>query len=587
MHNKKLTSLCCICLLLSFGFQFFNQPYNIISTGILTFFFILLLVSRRRPIHKTESAEPFSYQPQTSKIKTLDYQSQKHVSEEVAEAPISALGSQHCQNEWKLIEKEIDQILDNSIKIIRNHIDAHTVAIFFPTSDGGYKLRRYFSQCDCINENAVIYPGVGIIGGFFKDGLQQVNLHEITNDSVTLYYYLNDAGIRSLMASPISADNLERGTIIVDSTSRDFFTNENHAFLNTAAALLGQAVYNTYLYTEHKLEHIRLAAMSNIEKVFFRDLSIDTILNKMVEVIPFAIPCDRLTISIKSENDNSATILRTWGSNCEAFNNFNFPLNDKYLIPLFYSKNICIYRNFSKDHHETRYFEDEPKDTLFNSFLAVPIGVDSCRGILFIESFKRNAFNDSYKDLINRIAISAGLAIEKILIYEKAKELATHDGLTSLYNHREFQQILQDEITRSIRYKDPLSLVICDIDYFKKVNDTWGHQFGDSVLKGVASYLDSSIRNNIDTASRYGGEEFALILVKTDKNAAIETVERIRQGISKMEFKSPSGEQVHVSMSFGIAVYGLHAKRIDELIKKADKALYRAKENGRNRVEVF
>lgn len=586
MHNKKLTSLCCICLLLSFGFQFFNQPYNIISTGTLTFFFTLLLVSRRA-IHKKEPAEPFIYQPQTSKIKTLDYQSQKHVSDEVAETPISALGSQHCQNEWKLIEKEIDQILDNSIKIIRNHIDAHTVAIFFPTSDAGYKLRRYFSKSDCINENAVIYPGVGIIGGFFKDGLQQVNLHEITNDSVNLYYYLDDAGIRSLMASPISADNLQRGTIIVDSTSRNFFTNEDHAFLNTAATLLGQAVYNTYLYTEHKLEHIRLAAMSNIEKVFFRDLSIDTILNKMVEVIPFAIPCDRLTISIKSENGNSATILRTWGSNCEAFNNFKFPLNDKHLIPLFYSKNICIYRNFSKDHHETRYFDDEPKDTLFNSFLAVPIGVDSCRGILFIESFKRNAFNDSYKDLINRIAISAGLAIEKILIYEKAKELATHDGLTSLYNHREFQQILQDEITRSIRYKDPLSLVICDIDYFKKVNDTWGHQFGDSVLKGVASYLDSSIRNNIDTASRYGGEEFALILVKTDKNAAIETVERIRQGISKMEFKSPSGEQVHVSMSFGIAVYGLHAKRIDELIKKADKALYRAKENGRNRVEIF
>jgi diguanylate cyclase (GGDEF)-like protein len=164
---------------------------------------------------------------------------------------------------------------------------------------------------------------------------------------------------------------------------------------------------------------------------------------------------------------------------------------------------------------------------------------------------------------------------------------ATHDGLTGLLNHREFQVVLKDEITRAIRYNDPLSLVICDIDFFKKVNDTYGHPFGDTVLKTVAALLEGSIRQGIDTAARYGGEEFALILVKTDEAQAIETAERIRETIARTLLKSPSGSDVHLTMSFGIAIFGKHAGELGELIKKADKALYRAKKQGRNRVEVF
>jgi diguanylate cyclase (GGDEF)-like protein len=165
--------------------------------------------------------------------------------------------------------------------------------------------------------------------------------------------------------------------------------------------------------------------------------------------------------------------------------------------------------------------------------------------------------------------------------------MATHDGLTGLYNHRQFQQLLKDEITRSGRYNDPLALVIGDIDFFKKVNDAYGHPFGDAVLKNVAALLEASIRAGVDTAARYGGEEFALILVKTAAQQALETTERIRETIGRSPLKSPAGTDVQVTMSFGIAVLGRHTQEHDDLIKKADKALYMAKERGRNRVEIF
>lgn len=517
----------------------------------------------------------------------LNRVAQKQVMEETSILKVNAIGSAYRKDQWQQIERSVDALLENCIKVIRARINAHTVAIFFPTLDGGLKLRKYSSSSQCINENAVIYPGVGIIGGFLKEGLKQLNLQEIISDSVTLYYYTQDAGIRSLMASPIIAGDTERGSIIVDSTNKKNFTDEDHAFLSVAASVLGNAVFNAYLYTEHKLEHIRLAAMSSIEKEFFQNLSMDVILDKMLEVIPFAVACNRLTISVRSQKEHFAEIKRTWGINTEGLNNLQFSLKERNLAALMYSKNISISRNFSKDHYEIRYTGNEPHNEEFASFLAVPIGVDDPKGLILLESVSRDAFAESDKDLLVRLALSAGLAIEKILILDQARNLATHDGLTGLNNHREFQQILSDEITRAIRYQDSLSLIICDIDFFKKINDTYGHQFGDIVLKGVASCLESCIRQGVDTVARYGGEEFALVIVKSDDVNAVETAERIRQQISSKLFRAPSGEDVHVTMSFGIAVYRQHARQIDELIKKADKALYRAKENGRNRVEVF
>ncbi len=513
---------------------------------------------------------------------------EKQAIGDTAQLLITSLGSAYRKQARQSNELVIDTILDNGIKLIWSKFNCHTVAFFFPTLDGGYKLRKVNSSSDYINADAIIQPGVGVLGSFLKDGMKQLNLPEITNDSSTLYYYTKDTGVRSLMASLISAGNVDRGIIVVDSTNKNNFTDEDHAFLNVLASVIGQAVFNTYLYTEHKLIHGRLAAMSSIEKEFFKNLNLESILDTMIGVIPFAIACDRITISVKNNiEENEAIIKRAYGVDSSWFINKKFSIKDKTLAGILFSKNMMLSRDFSNGHYETRYCDDEPINEEFRSFIAVPVGVDDCKAMILIESFKQDAFSESCKELLTRLSISAGLAIEKIIVLDKARTLATRDGLTGLRNHREFQQILKDEITRSIRYNDPLALVLCDIDFFKKLNDTWGHQFGDLVLKGISSHLESCIRDSVDTAARYGGEEFALVLVKTDEKNAAETTERIRAHIAGLVFRTPSGEDIHVTMSFGIAVYRQHAKQLDELIKKADKALYRAKDNGRNRVEVF
>lgn len=190
-------------------------------------------------------------------------------------------------------------------------------------------------------------------------------------------------------------------------------------------------------------------------------------------------------------------------------------------------------------------------------------------------------------------AIAMGSAVQS--------ELAVLDRLTKIYNHAYFESRLAQEVARSDRYKHPLSLLMIDIDHFKRINDTYGHQEGDAILKEVASIIKSNIRI-VDLCARYGGEEFAIIMPETDltgvpekdevKNVvevggAIARAENLRKLIEKAEVISPEGLRVRLTISIGIGV-----KRFpegagigkDQLIREADKHLYRAKQEGRNRV---
>lgn len=556
-------------------FQRVGVPAVIILIIAFTTYSITKIPTQKKHTSKKPHPEP-----------PIIYQVKKTVEENVTGIDISVIGTEYRRSKHQEFEKSIDNILDNCIKLLHSHINSHTTAIFFPTNDGGYKIRHYLSKSEFVNKDAVIYPGVGVIGAFLKDGLKQLKLTDIVTDSMTLYYYKKDAGIRSLMASPIIADNVERGTIIVDSTEKDHFTDEDHAYLTTMADLLGLSVYNSYLYNQHKLDHERLVAMSNTEKYFFKEHSIDGVFDKLVEIIPFAFHCDRLSLSLFHGNE-TGVIKRVWGQQTDGLPNLTFSLQDKSLANIVFNKYLCFFRNFSEERYEIRHSNDEPHSNDFGSFMAYPLGVDKCKGMILLESVHKNTYTERSRDLISRLVSSAGVAIEKIQVLQQTENLAIRDGLTGLYNHRQFQILLKEAITRSIRYKKPLALVICDIDHFKKVNDTYGHRYGDTVLKTIASKLQSSIREGIDNAARYGGEEFTLILAETDSTQAFETVDRIRQQISEMVFRNPVGKETHVTLSFGIAVYGRHAKNQELLIKTADKALYRAKENGRNRVELY
>lgn len=167
--------------------------------------------------------------------------------------------------------------------------------------------------------------------------------------------------------------------------------------------------------------------------------------------------------------------------------------------------------------------------------------------------------------------------------YDKTYKLAVTDGMTNLYNHRYFQEEMTNNTNNFDRYDIPYSLIMIDIDFFKKFNDTYGHQSGDAVLKQVAAILKSCVRTT-DIVCRYGGEEMSIILTNTKKESAIITANKICEEVRNKEITLATNDKVHVTISVGVATIGLDGKTPKSLIEYCDKCLYKAKESGRNQV---
>lgn len=187
---------------------------------------------------------------------------------------------------------------------------------------------------------------------------------------------------------------------------------------------------------------------------------------------------------------------------------------------------------------------------------------------------------------IRLLAGQAGIAVENARLYETTERLSRMDGLTHLYNHRFFHERIQEEFKRSDRFRQTLSLLMIDVDDFKRINDTFGHQAGDEMLRRLARVLRETLRE-VDVPARYGGDEFAIILPDTDLNEASEVAERLRKSVEKHDFPT-ADTAVTLTLSLGTASRAPQSPvSAEELIKAADHALYQAKNAGRNQVATY
>lgn len=190
---------------------------------------------------------------------------------------------------------------------------------------------------------------------------------------------------------------------------------------------------------------------------------------------------------------------------------------------------------------------------------------------------------------LERLANIIAICIETALSQERLKRVGLTDGLTGVQNRRYFEYRCPVEVSQARRHKQPLACMFLDIDKFKRINDTHGHQTGDEVLRGTARVIQEELRAS-DTISRFGGEEFVVLLPQTAGHYALEIAERIREAVSRRPFVSSSGEKIHMTVSIGLAMLDHHDQISDidclakQLVADADKAVYLAKHQGRNQV---
>ena len=193
-------------------------------------------------------------------------------------------------------------------------------------------------------------------------------------------------------------------------------------------------------------------------------------------------------------------------------------------------------------------------------------------------------FTAESRELAHWLATQASIALENAHLHGLVKAQAVTDELTGLANRRRFMEFVQLELKRAERFQSPLGLLLVDLDDFKLVNDRFGHGTGDKVLRALSDVFRESLRD-VDLAARLGGEEFAVLLPETDYSGAAGVAERLRASLASLELQDPDGQGFGVTASFGVAVYP-EAQSVDELLRTADAALYRAKAEGKNRVAL-
>jgi len=222
------------------------------------------------------------------------------------------------------------------------------------------------------------------------------------------------------------------------------------------------------------------------------------------------------------------------------------------------------------------------------SLLVVPLMMDNkLIGIMAVGKKEPHAFGPKQMQILSSLGGQAAVAMANAMLYKKIEKLAITDGLTKVYNHRYFYNRIEEEAERSRRYGTNFSLLMIDVDYFKRFNDKYGHRAGDNALYSVARVLKAGTRT-IDVVCRYGGEEFAIVLPETDASSAKVVAERIRRAVQDTYFPvSEDQPPVHVTVSIGISTCPRDTTDVNEMIEMADKALYYSKETGKNKVSLW
>lgn len=273
-------------------------------------------------------------------------------------------------------------------------------------------------------------------------------------------------------------------------------------------------------------------------------------------------------------------------------------LKERYTAEYEYSsKGVChgeVFRkikgmkidNFKASKFKGRFKAGDFERTKLKSFLGVPImEVGAPQGVLALESLEVDHYDMVDLDVLTAIIQVFGPAICWSKRYQEVHAMAMVDGLTQLLNHRSFMQRLAEELERDTRYGENMTLLMLDLDHFKRVNDQHGHLYGDYVLRQTAQLIRSSIRK-ADVAGRIGGEEFAVIIINASKQTGRSTADRIKKSIADNPF-SLDGVDSRITVSIGMSEYPRDGKHIKALLKKADEAMYRVKEAGGNAVVSY
>ncbi|MEN6435971.1 MAG: diguanylate cyclase, partial [Anaerolineaceae bacterium] len=466
-----------------------------------------------------------------------------------------------AEDELARSENKLRRITDNMLDVIME-IDA----------------QMQFSYISPSVKDLLGYTPEELIGKSMVDFLNPADHMKFENGISTA---LNHMDQKAAIINEFQFKHANRGYIWVEMVAH-FLVDEDGKFKG-AIAVYRDVTERKRLHEAEKKAQKITEALRQVGLVLSSTLQLDQVSKLILEQANQVLSFD--SGSVLLVDDNSMVILNTFGFppsvqlagsrfslNENNPNRIVFETGTPYIVDDVQGK----YDGFSTPHLKA-----------IHSWMGIPLKYKSKMiGMLTFDSNDSNHFTPDDASIAVAFSVPVAAAIVNSLLYTEMEHLATTDTLTGLTTRHQFISLSEVEVERALRYNRPLSLIMLDIDHFKDVNDTYGHMVGDQVLRTLSVECFQSILRKMDIAGRYGGEEFVLLLPETSLSSAVIVAERIKKLVNNTVINSPYGP-IQTTVSQGVATLEKNFTTVHQMIMAADKALYVAKENGRNRVEFI
>jgi len=482
--------------------------------------------------------------------------------------------------EVNLVE-ELNTLINQILKMLRKSLDCYS-AIFLQLSSSFQEaiIRGYDTSSDKFTKNRQI----PIQANIYNFAISKGTPYQKQSNDISKYlgYYTDEQGIKSVLIIPVLEASSAIGLIVVDSLENRSFNENEIKLCQEYAIFIKEQIRIFKQLKESEEKAAQFQRLSQASNEIMQSLKLNEIMNRLIDCCQEATQFNCCLLIFK-ENKHLRLMLQRGLNELPQ----KMKLGEiKSWVEWFISNNEepLLLNDISTT--KMPLWHPDEKIKFWKELYFIPLRIKSVnKGVLILASEKKDVFNATARTFLNIIANQAVVIIENALLYEKAEMQAITDGLTDVANHRYFQETLTNCIETHKKNNEHFSLLIIDIDYFKKINDTYGHQNGDKILKKIAQILKSNIRDG-DFVARYGGEEFAIILKNCNEKEAYKASEKLRKKIEKYNW-SVNNKKINVSISIGIASFPDQANTKDELIKAADSALYKAKAAGRNQSVIY
>ena len=409
-----------------------------------------------------------------------------------------------------------------------------------------------------------------------------------------LFFSNNWRGSECAIISPININDNTAGFILTKLDHFNNFTNKEANLLSQLSDYISFSLTNLESLEQHIVgEDSKALILEILSNLDFKSDS-QNIFNQFKYLIRTFFQYDRATISTRKESENrrkydrgvTSTIKLVDGEKDEYVEGSDFPTNGSIQsLPVITGTHFQTNDWRISHPNMFRFKSSELNDYKYKSMTGVPIIIEGeSRGAIVLEKVDTIPFlKQELADLI-LIGQVLGSALHWKSEYEKIHKNATHDGLTGLLNHQTFKEKFNDEIQRAARFQQKMAVMMFDLDKFKSVNDTLGHQYGDYVIQTVSKIMVDNVRA-VDVVARYGGEEFAVILINTTAIMSNIVAQRIVDSIAEYQF-SLNDVETRLTISGGMSEYPTHADNMRQLIEIADQELYATKDRGGNGITI-